>query len=572
MSIETAGTFLQTLQRSRLFNEPQLQHLATIQHLAPAEQLQQLTICGWTTPWQAQRLAAGQSVFHLGRYRMLSEAGRGNTGVVFQALDERAQRVVAVKLIHPHLVGTPDDVQRLLWHVKQASQLDHPNLACPRDADAAGSKYFVVFDYFEGKNFAASLKAYGKPSLEWSCEAVRQAAGALQLLHERGVVHGDVRPTHLFDAAPPGETRPFVKVLGGGMTFYDPLRLPQTETPPPDAKFLSSDFLPPERLMGAAVDARTDLYSLGCVLYTLLTGEPPFPGADPMERLRARTAVSPAPVRKLREEASPELEAVVARLTALDPRMRYQSAAEAASALAICMSLPSFHTQKTDTYKLAGPETYKTVDTISESSAPTEQGPPPPVYYPVPTAADLAKEDRARERSRGGGGMGGNEALGGAGVIVLLVILWSLKAFVRWDRRYNDGGYTAPPNSAPYTAPAVPGVVEGPSGRRTIVEGPGSPPMDPRATERPIVLPPHLTNGTLLVKANFVKEMKVIVNGATYGPGGGSRFLMGGEVRVTLPAGSHSVRVEGLDSFGRPVYSDATVNIVAEQTYTLNLH
>lgn len=554
MSIDTAGTFLQTLQRSRLFNEPQLQHLATIQHLAPAEQLQQLTVCGWITPWQSQRLAAGQVAFHLGRYRMLSEAGRGNTGVVFQALDERAQRVVAVKLMHPHLVGTPDDVQRLLWHVKQASQLDHPHLVCPRDADAAGNRYFVVFDYFEGKNFAASLKAYGKPALEWSCEAVRQAAIGLQLLHERGVVHGDVRPTHLFDAAPPGEARPFTKILGGGMTFYDPLRLPQTETPAPDAKFLSSDYLPPERLMGAPIDARTDLYSLGCVLYTLLTGEPPFPGADPMERLRARTAASPAPVRKLREEASPELEAVVARLTALDPRMRYQSAAEAASALAICMSLPSFHTQKVETYKLADSAPYKLAGTISESSAPTEQGPPPPVYYPVPTAAELAREDREKERRNRGYGMSdGTATIGGVSIGILAIVVLVL----RFVRAFDRAGYFDEKPSA-ISAPVggsgsgSGGGWSGPSTPRPIVEAP--PP-----TPQPQV-------GRITVRAmRPIKSMTVTIDGSITGNGDSS-------VTLDVSPGSHSVHVEGTDFFGRSFANDTQVTVRDHEHFTVRLH
>jgi serine/threonine-protein kinase len=241
------------------------------------------------------------------RYRILRMLGAGGTGVVYQAEDQLMDRLVALKVLGRELAGDPVAVERLGREVRAAARLAHPNVVAVHEADLAGDLPFVVMEYVEGISLASVAERHGPLPVAHACAYARQAARGLQHAHERGLVHRDIRPQNLL------LTRPgLAKVLGFGLGW---LARPAAGAP---------DYRAPEQAGDASgADVRSDLYSLGCTLFFLLTGRPPSPAGHP-----------PQPVNVLRPDAPADLAAVVGRMTARDPARRYRTAAEVVAALA----------------------------------------------------------------------------------------------------------------------------------------------------------------------------------------------------------------------------------------------
>jgi Leucine-rich repeat (LRR) protein len=273
------------------------------------------------------------------RYRVLGRISQGGMGAVYRAEHRHMERLVALKIIHPGLLRNPAAVPRFQQEMRAAARLRHANIVTAHDADQAGGLHFLVMEYVEGTSLAELVREHGPLPIADACSYARQAALGLQHAHEQGMVHRDIKPQNLMlqDGV--------IKILDFGLA-----RLAQTAEGPPmgeavrrlsgpltgvGAMMGTADYIAPEQAADPrSADIRADLYSLGCTLFHLLTGQPPFADAAMLEKL-ARHADTLLPlVISLRPEAPAGLDGTLARMTAKDPANRYRTPAEVAEALA----------------------------------------------------------------------------------------------------------------------------------------------------------------------------------------------------------------------------------------------
>ena len=267
----------------------------------------------------------------LGQYRIESRLGEGGMGVVYRARDERLHRTVAIKLVAGGTGGsTPEDRARLLDEARAASHLNHPHICTVYEVGDIDGRMFIAMEYVDGRPLSEMLPSNGLP-VETVLRYGAQIAGALAHAHERGVVHRDLKTANAVVNHEHG-----VKVLDFGLARrLDPgasdavtRSLGDTQTVGAIAGTLS--YIAPETLLGHGTDARSDIWSLGVVLYEMATGELPFRGRNDFEVSAAilRSAPHPFPA-----HVPPLLRGIILRCLAKEPAQRYQRAGEARAAM-----------------------------------------------------------------------------------------------------------------------------------------------------------------------------------------------------------------------------------------------
>lgn len=272
------------------------------------------------------------------RYRVLKLLGRGGMGSVFKAEHRVMERPVALKVLNPDLIEDSAALQRFQQEVKAAARLSHPNIVTAHDADEAGGIHFLVMEFVEGKSLAEVVAANGPMPVSRACECIRQAALGLQHAFEKGMVHRDIKPQNLM-LAPEGR----VKILDFGLARFaserDRSRVAAAESEGGLTQtgmiMGTPDYMAPEQATDARrADIRADVYSMGCTLYHLLAGQPPFPEGGALQKVIQHLEKTPRPLHELRSEVPRELAAVVARMLAKKPEQRFQNPAEVAKVLA----------------------------------------------------------------------------------------------------------------------------------------------------------------------------------------------------------------------------------------------
>jgi serine/threonine protein kinase len=264
------------------------------------------------------------------KYRIVGELGRGGMGVIYLAEHRVLEKLVAIKVISPAVLDNPRALARFHGEARAAGQLDHPNIARAHDADQAGRLHFLVMEFIEGLSLAQLLEQKGPLPIAHACQVIRQVALGLQHAFEQGMTHRDIKPQNLM-LTPRG----VVKILDFGLA-----RLRREQTTGPRLTQLESfmgtpEYVAPEQATDARqADTRADIYSLGCTLYALLAGRPPFVEETAWQLVLAHLEKEPPPLQQLRPEVRPDLSAVVARMLAKDPDQRYQRPIEVAQALA----------------------------------------------------------------------------------------------------------------------------------------------------------------------------------------------------------------------------------------------
>jgi serine/threonine-protein kinase len=269
-------------------------------------------------------------------------------GVVYKAEHRIMDRVVALKVLAPHLTSKPGAAERFLKEVKVAARLNHQNIVMFFDAEEVGGLLFLVMEFVEGIDLDRLVAKKGPLPIPMACQFAKHAALGLQHAADKGMVHRDIKPQNLMatrkghvkimdfglariarndteeDSPPAGTRLPF----GAGKPVADPLTNPNLLMGTPD-------FLSPEQAKNShAVDSRSDIYSLGCTLFFLLTGRPPFAHASSLiDKLLAHTEEAPPAIRDLRPEVPAGLAAVLEKMLAKNPDDRYESAADVAEAL-----------------------------------------------------------------------------------------------------------------------------------------------------------------------------------------------------------------------------------------------
>jgi serine/threonine protein kinase len=289
----------------------------------------------WMTPFQInQILKDNADNLIVGSNRLQMRLGEGAMGQVYKAWNVRLGRVVAVKMLHGDHMFNGKAMERFRREMQTTAQLDHPNIVLVRDADEIRRIPYLVMDFIVGVDLAQKVKKDGPQPLRESVEYVRQAALGCQHAFERGIVHRDLKPSNLILSMNP-DGSPMIRILDFGLARFECQETDQKPLTQMGRILGTVDFIAPEQAQDAhRVDVRADIYSLGCTLYWLLTGQPPFPGADQLEKLTSRLQNQAPPLRYLRADAPAGLEEVVARMLARQPADRYATPLEAAQALA----------------------------------------------------------------------------------------------------------------------------------------------------------------------------------------------------------------------------------------------
>jgi serine/threonine protein kinase len=291
----------------------------------------------WLTPYQANQLLQGNGAdLVLGPYRFLERLGEGGMGQVFKARHVRMNRMVALKVIHKDFLGGHKAVERFTREARAAAQLSHPNIVLVHDADEVLDRHFLAMEHVEGMDLGKLVKQSGPLPVGQACEFARQATLGLQHTHERGIVHRDIKPSNLIVTPAASGAAPVVKILDFGLARFE------SETEGANKTRLTKigqimgtvDFIAPEQADNPRkADIRADIYSLGCTLFYLLTGQIPFPGGDMITKIAARLGEQPPSPRAYRPDIPPALESVMAKMMARHPGQRYQTPAEVAAAL-----------------------------------------------------------------------------------------------------------------------------------------------------------------------------------------------------------------------------------------------
>jgi Tol biopolymer transport system component/serine/threonine protein kinase len=267
---------------------------------------------------------------HHPKYVILRELGRGGMGVVYQARQKTMMnRQVVIKVIHRSLLDRPATLERFRREVEAAASLSHPNIVTAFDAEQAGELHMLVMEFVPGQSLAEVLDKKGPLPVANACHYMRQVASGLQHAHERGMVHRDIKPSNLM-LMPKGQ----VKILDFGLAKVAFERGTGKGLTAVDAFMGTPDYSAPEQATDArTADIRADLYSLGCTLYCLLAGRPPFHQDTIVKTILAHIEKQPQPLPELRADVPEQLWAVVARLLAKQPEQRYQKPIEVVQAL-----------------------------------------------------------------------------------------------------------------------------------------------------------------------------------------------------------------------------------------------
>jgi eukaryotic-like serine/threonine-protein kinase len=258
-----------------------------------------------------------------GRYRVVKRLGSGGMADVYLVEDQQLGRHVALKLLYRHLAEDVQFVERFRREASSAAGLQHPNIVSIFDRGEWNGTYYIAMEYVEGHTLKEVIRERGPAPPEAASDILLQILRAARFAHQRGVVHRDLKPQNvLID----GDGR--VQVTDFGIARAGASDMTETGSIMGTAQYLS-----PEQAQGRPVDARSDLYSIGIILYELLTGRVPFDAESPVSVALKQVSEAPIPPRELDPTLPPALEGVVLRALEKDPARRFQSADEFIEAL-----------------------------------------------------------------------------------------------------------------------------------------------------------------------------------------------------------------------------------------------
>lgn len=323
MQVNTLRELIQLLDKVPLLLKGQRELLD--QHVLPRmtsldQLLKEMNRREWLTGYQIRKIRRGKGErLYLGRYVILDKIGSGGMGVVYKARRTHRSRIVALKCLRREMMVRPVVLERFRREMEVGTRLSHPNVVRIYEAGLLGGSPYFVMEYLPGVTFHKMVCDNGPLPIGQACELIRQAALALQHAHDHGLVHRDVKPSNLL--AVESDQTDQVKLLDLGLARLveaeedDESRITEEGT-----VVGSIDFIAPEQARNARnVDVRADVYSLGCTLYYLLTGLPPFPGGSAMQKI-IRHTVEPVPIVK---HVGPEVQDLLQTMMAKDPDQRY---------------------------------------------------------------------------------------------------------------------------------------------------------------------------------------------------------------------------------------------------------
>ena len=344
MALKSVTEVVEALQGTSLLDETQLRELQTkISHQFPdaVEASKEMIRRKWLTMYQAKMILVGRvKNLFLDKYVLLDLLGEGGMGQVYKARHQRLDRVDALKVIRPIHVQSADALRRFLREARAAAHVSHPNIVAIYDAGEDNGTHYLAMEFVPGADLSGLVRKNGPFSWEAACEYLRQAAVGLQHAQHRGMVHRDIKPANLLLTA----DRSTIKILDMGLARLHELDGRQqsiNELTQTGVVMGTPDYMAPEQAIDSRlVDARADIYSLGCTLYFLLSGQPPFPQGSLTQKLIWHQQRAPEPLSKHNVTIPPTLALVLERMMAKKAEDRYQTAGEVAQALSGFARLP----------------------------------------------------------------------------------------------------------------------------------------------------------------------------------------------------------------------------------------
>ncbi len=337
MSVSTKGDFFRLLKRSELLSaEERVEAKRICQGLADASQVANALVKHkLLTEWQSAQLLLGRTQFYLGKYKLLKFRGRGAMGIVFKAQHPDFDRSVAIKVLPKSIVDRPRSVARFLREIRSTAVLNHPNLVVAYDADVIDGTYCLIMEYVTGRSLKMLCEEFGRLPPRWACDCMRQAALALQHIHDCGLVHRDVKPSNLLVTTIPPDLRPVVKLLDIGLARFVSEAEEEGGLTRAGQIVGTGNYMAPEQVTDARkADIRADIYGLGVTFFELLTGAPPLTGQTLVQTYMNRLRGEAPRLSTLCPEVPRGLDAVVAKMLKRDPADRYQAPAALAADLA----------------------------------------------------------------------------------------------------------------------------------------------------------------------------------------------------------------------------------------------
>ena len=324
--------FIQNLSDSGLFTPQEVDKaLDTVSELPAVDGeavARQLVDSGTLTPFQAEAVRERRfDGLVVGNYQVLDRLGQGGMGTVYKARHRRMRRVVAIKILSRDVAKSENFVKRFQREVEAVARLSHPNIIMAHDADEADVGNFLVMEFVSGRDLATEVHERGPLPVDEAVDCILQAARGLEYAHGQGIIHRDIKPANLLR-----DTSGVVKVADLGLARFE------ESTGKADAASAltqagtvmgTADFMSPEQAMGAAnIDHRADIYSLGCTLYFLLLGKPPYEGPTLMAIL-LKHRDSPIPsLAATRSDVPAELDALLRLMLEKAPADRIQTMTE----------------------------------------------------------------------------------------------------------------------------------------------------------------------------------------------------------------------------------------------------
>ncbi len=382
-AITSINELTEALRQTQLLTPPQFEQYErdSKSSLQDVKRLSSLLVeRGFLTRYQVDCVLRQEGAkLNLGNYVIVDKLGEGGMGVVYKAWQRRLNRFVAIKTIRERVSKNEEKmVKRFRREAELAAQLLHPNIVVVHDLDQDGDKHFIVMEYVEGVDLARYVHDVGTLQVAQACDYIRQAAIGLQHAHEHGLIHRDIKPSNLLladsnksssvfrrsavgsDRLPgtqvgierlpssrhgimaaatnrlPGSGHGIIKLLDLGLACLNSnfQEVGKGSSLTMKGSFLGTpDYVAPEQGRNAStVDGRADLYSLGCTLYFLLTGQPPFVDGSSLDKLMRHQYDSPPKVEDARPDVPPSVRRILKKLLAKSPDDRFQTAQELADA------------------------------------------------------------------------------------------------------------------------------------------------------------------------------------------------------------------------------------------------
>ncbi len=351
----------------------------------------------------------------LGDYRILSRLGGGGMGAVYRAVHERMGREVALKVLKPEIQNNEALRQRFDREVRAAARLSHPNVVTALDARSYDGVHFLVTELVEGSDLDHHVRQHGPLSVAQAMDVLHQAASGLAYAHSQGVIHRDIKPANLLLSR-----EGVVKILDMGLARLESDESNRKESGLTDTGVMmgTAAYMPPEQARDTRrADARSDIYSLGCTLYFLLTGRPVYAGVSQVDTILSHVNQPIPSLRQLDSRIPISLDSLFQSMIAKEPAARIQTAAEVADRLA----------QLRD-HQLEGSDSAEMRDLIAQMSIVSPAG----NATPAPTEFRFADPSKTRVTQRSTGNQQRTRLLVGGMASLLLGA-----AGVAWWNRSN---------------------------------------------------------------------------------------------------------------------------------------